>query len=153
MKRAAFVPSMGALLLASCATSVPLVEPINRPLPQNVSQVANGPETAIIQALQSLGWVVVARQPGRVTSQIELRGRHRVKIAVDYASASYSIRYLDSEGVDYDPATGEIHRNWDRWMRNLEARIQRTSWGIALPPLTNPAADAPAVGGALTPNP
>jgi hypothetical protein len=79
---------------------------------------------AVIEtALRERGWQVAARRPGAVDAFIAVR-QHRADITVSYTQTSYSIAYRGSEGLDY--RGGKIHRNYNRWIANLNTDIQRT---------------------------
>jgi len=45
------------------------------------------------------------------------------RVAIAYSTRSYSITYKDSHTMNYDGAT--IHRNYNKWVRNLEILINR----------------------------
>jgi predicted lipoprotein len=81
-------------------------------------------EQAVIESLKSRGWQVQERTPGRILAKLEKRGKHSATIAVTYSATNYSIAYVDSENLNYDAATGDIHRNYNRWVNNLNADIQ-----------------------------
>lgn len=55
---------------------------------------------------------------------------HRADITIAYDADSYSIRYRDSQNMDYN--NGKIHRNYNRWVANLNYDIQRAL--AAIPP-------------------
>lgn len=79
---------------------------------------------AVIEtSLRERGWQIAARRPGAVDAFIAVR-QHRADITVSYTPTSYSIAYRSSEGLDY--RNGKIHRNYNRWVANLNTDIQRT---------------------------
>lgn len=93
---------------------------------------------AIERALLSRNWVVTARRPGEIDASL-IGAEFRANITVPYSGASYSLRYRDSEGLDYDGQN--IHRHYHNWMVNLQVSIERELASVA--PLVAPAA-APA---------
>lgn len=80
----------------------------------------------IIQAGQSLGWVVTREAPGVVELQYDKQqGKHMAAIAVRYDHAGYKIDYVTSYNLNYAEVDGNrrIHPNYNRWIRNLMQRI------------------------------
>lgn len=78
-------------------------------------------ERAIVQAGTGLGWVMTPVKPGLVTGRIALR-THVAVVDVTYDTKSFSIAYKDS--VNLDAANGNIHRNYNGWVENLERDIR-----------------------------
>ncbi len=73
-------------------------------------------------ALAERGWQVEERRPGQILAVIALR-EHRAGITITYDQDSYSIRYRNSDNLN---ARGDnIHRNYNRWVANLNTDIQR----------------------------
>src|SRR5262245_5113114 len=120
---------VGATLVGACATLHPV-------LAINDTQFAhlNGRNPAVVieDALRARGWQIDARRPGAIDATIVAR-IHRASITVNYDADSYSIAYRSSENLDY--ANGKIHRNYNRWIANLNRDIQQAPMG-GLPPLT-----------------
>jgi len=61
--------------------------------------------------------------PGHLEAQILVRS-HEAKVDIFYDEAMYSIIYKDSVNLKYD--NGLIHKNYNKWIRNLDIDIQRT---------------------------
>jgi hypothetical protein len=59
-----------------------------------------------------------------MTGTLRLR-THVAVVGVDYDPSKYSIRYKDSTNLRYDAETGVIHKNYNSWIQNLDAAIQR----------------------------
>ena len=76
---------------------------------------------AIITAGTAKGWMMQDTKPGVVHGTLKLRG-HQADIDVTYTSTSYSIDYVSS--VDLDYKNGTIHRNYNKWIANLNQSIQ-----------------------------
>lgn len=91
--------------------------------PINANLQARDAGPVIEQALTVRGWQVAARRPGAIDAYIVVR-QHRADIAITYNADSYSIAYRDSQGLNY--RNGMIHRNYNRWIANLNADIQAT---------------------------
>jgi uncharacterized lipoprotein YmbA len=111
-----------ALSLAACAstnTSAPIVNIQDHAIPAQ----AQGRDTdgIIVSALVFRGWQVESRAPGRIDAFLAVRV-HRAAISITYDQDSYSITYRSSENLG---ATGSnIHRNYNRWVANLDNDIQ-----------------------------
>lgn len=109
------------LALAAC-TSRPLLQPdVKLPGDREVSQVQL--QQAIIAALEARRWQVDKVQPAQIQASINVRQRHQAWVEIDYSPFGYQILYRDSRGLDYED--GEIHRNYNRWIKKLRAEIQR----------------------------
>lgn len=94
---------------------------------------------AIEQAARELNWYVQARSPNSVSLTTIVNGRHEARVNVHYDETNFSIEYVSSQNLDYDPTDltrwrrGErqvvikgprIHRNYNRWIKSLAKRIQ-----------------------------
>ena len=55
-------------------------------------------------------------------------GEHEVVVAVDYDAEGFKISYVSSKEMDYEIKRGvaEIHRNYNRWIRNLAHDIHQS---------------------------
>jgi len=77
-------------------------------------------QRAILEALDSKGWQGKVERPGLI------RGEHRTHHAVveiPYSTRSYSIRYVSSQGLGYNPASKTIRHNYNSWVQKLQRRI------------------------------
>lgn len=79
----------------------------------------------IVAAGQSLGWMAIKDEPGRLELHYDKQGKHQVTIAVAYDVQGYKISYLSSVNLNFEDADGvrKIHPNYNRWIRNLIQRI------------------------------
>jgi hypothetical protein len=77
---------------------------------------------AILRAGTGLGWTMRASEPGTVNGQIHLRN-HTALIDVKYTAKSYDIVYRDSTNLD--ARDGQIHKNYNGWIENLDNAIRR----------------------------
>lgn len=121
MKTLRFV-SVGVLLLFSgCRTNPVLVEPN--------CQIAVSPERvgdmkkAIVVAATRLGWSAVDKGPTVVRCALS-KSTHEVQVDVVYSDKDFSIRYVDSKEMEYDPKDQTIRRKYNQWVRNLEKEIR-----------------------------
>jgi hypothetical protein len=78
-------------------------------------------EQAIMRAGAGLGWVMTPARPGLVTGRLALR-THVAVVDITYDAKSFSIKYKDSVNLDYDG--GNIHKNYNGWIENLEREIR-----------------------------
>lgn len=104
--------------LAGCART----EPVHN-ISETVSlQYSNEQlKEAIVQAGLSRQWVMTPAGPGVINGMISQRG-HTANIRVTYSSGSYSINYVSSSNLK--AKRGEIHRNYNRWVTNLDQDIK-----------------------------
>jgi hypothetical protein len=90
---------------------------------QNAPISSSADPAAVIEgALRERGWHVVSRSPGVIDASILLRD-HRADIRITYDANRYSIAYRGSENLH--AKNGLIHRNYNRWVANLNRDIQR----------------------------
>lgn len=78
-------------------------------------------QKAIMRAGGSLGWVMKQNGPGKLVGTLTLR-KHVAVVDIDYSTKSYSIRYKDSQNLDYDGTN--IHSNYNGWVQRLHNNIQ-----------------------------
>jgi hypothetical protein len=126
MKKRAAVPfavlctavfGCGGMIAAQTPRTVLLPSPSRPPMVRG----------AIVRALAVQRYEAEADEPGRIVARYERRGtRYRVEIA--YTATQYSIRYVDSQGVDVerDEETGQlmIDGAYGRWIGRLERSIR-----------------------------
>lgn len=106
--------------LTGCS-SLPPVHNVDQ-APVNYTLSSEQVERAILRAGQARGWTMRVASPGVIHGDLAVRS-HVAKVAIDYTAKSYSIRYLDSNNLDYD-GTG-IHHNYNKWVIYLNRQIQR----------------------------
>jgi hypothetical protein len=92
------------------------------PLGENVDQQKL--VTAITKALMHYNWRVVESKPGFAKAVFEKEGgKISATIGVSYDGSGYSIEYLDSKNLDVNLKKKVIHRNYVRWINNLNKAI------------------------------
>ena len=137
--RALLVAVTLALASAGCAMTMPMPNYDH----QNITQFRRSTDevgAAIERALVSRNWVVTARRPGELDASL-VGPEFRADITIPYSATTYSLRYRESQGLDYD---GEnIHRHYNNWLNNLTISIEREL--LAAPPAAPTAPAAPAV--------
>jgi hypothetical protein len=110
---------VAATLLSGCASRTAPIDNINQKLSQSYSD--NQVKTAIIEAGLSRQWAMTPAGPGIINGHLIQRD-HVADIRVTYTSNSYSIQYVGSRNLK--AAGGMIHRNYNRWVHNLDKDIQ-----------------------------
>lgn len=80
-------------------------------------------EKAIMRAGGQLGWVMKKVEDGHIQGTLNLR-KHMATVAIRYTGSEYSIQYLNSSNLSYDPATSTIHQNYNGWVQNLDNAIR-----------------------------
>lgn len=81
-------------------------------------------KNAIIRAGTQRGWTFQDAGPGHLVGNLAVRGKHFATVDVFYDSEEFTINYKDSRNLDYDPATRQIHPNYNAWITNLQQDIQ-----------------------------
>ncbi|WP_367598379.1 hypothetical protein [Pseudomonas fulva] len=107
--------------IAGC-TSKPVLNPSEQlagATPYSQQQV----QQAILKAIVERGWT--ARSVGASVIQADITVRNTFYAAVDihYSASQFRIDYRDSRELGYDD--GKIHRNYNRWVYNLDRSIVR----------------------------
>lgn len=117
---------IASVLLTAC-TSHPLMNIQDKSVPNRLDGSAQTTETVkkgIIAGCVDKGWTCREVSPGLIEASINVR-KHRAVADITYDSDSYSIAYKDSELLDYDSKHNTIHRNYNRWINNLDSAISR----------------------------
>ena len=116
-----------SLLTMSCAKQMPQVLNFdNEPIPSSLdgkSYSHDAVQKAILKACRKKGWSASVIEPGKITASLTIRSRHRAKIEIAFTTASYSILYKDSFGLDY--RNGHIHSRYNHWIAGLDAQIKK----------------------------
>ncbi|OLU33175.1 hypothetical protein BVH03_05145 [Pseudomonas sp. PA15(2017)] len=121
---------LAALLLGITAcTSKPVLN-ITSSAPPAVVKDEDDMRRAILTALQRRQWTVERADRGQIMALITRRS-HQAEITIPYSASGYSIRYRDSHNLDY--RKGKIHRNYNKWVRNLDRSIQQELQSPSLP--------------------
>ena len=116
---------LAAALLAGCATNVKVVNVTDAPVRTNKKPVTmQDVAGAIRTAGTALGWTMLEDGPGKITGTLRLR-THVAVVAVTYDTTKFSINYKDSTNLKYDAEKDTIHHNYNGWIKNLDAAIQR----------------------------
>lgn len=99
-------------------------EPITVPAGRSAEQV----KSAVRKALLQRNWRVKEVGAGTVEAKYVKPGRrgteHVAIVTVKFDTKTIRIAYKDSEQLNYDKESGEIHGTYNRWIQNLEKDIQ-----------------------------
>ena len=109
-----------ALLTTAGCTSKPVLN-TQHDLPANAQVSEEKMKTVIVNALQKREWTVQRLSPQLVQAEITVRNQYYAAIDIRYTRNSYAITYRDSRELGYKD--GKIHRNYNRWVNNLDSDI------------------------------
>jgi len=113
--------------LAGCARTAS-IHNINTPVSAGHSQAQV--RAAILKAGQQRQWIMTDAGPGVIKGRMQSRD-HTAEIRINYSANSYSINYENS--MNLKASDGKIHKNYNRWVNNLDKDIQlNLSSGAAL---------------------
>ncbi|RWX56015.1 LptM family lipoprotein [Photobacterium chitinilyticum] len=106
--------------LAGCGRIQPLRNVENTPVAYNlqITQV----KQAIMEAGMRRNWVMMETKPGVIRAEYTAR-THIAIVDIVYSDKTYSIDYVSSENLMYED--GKIHRNYNRWVNNLDVDIKK----------------------------
>ncbi|SFN44465.1 hypothetical protein [Xenorhabdus japonica] len=106
------------ITLAGCARNAPILTPQATIMTHNsLSSV----KKAILEAGKKRKWVMTEVSPGVIDGFLKNR-QHDVQIRINYTAKNYSINYVKSHKLR--ESDGKIHRNYNRWVNNLDKDIQ-----------------------------
>lgn len=109
------------LLGITACTSKPVVN-IENSAPPAAVKGQDDMRRAVLTALQRRQWTVERADQGQILASITRRS-HQARITIPYTASTYSIRYRDSHNLGY--RDGKIHRNYNKWIQNLDRSIQQ----------------------------
>lgn len=109
-----------ALLVTAGCTSKPILN-TQHDLPADAQVSEEKMKTVIVNALQKREWTVQRLSPQLVQAEINVRNQYYAAIDIRYTCNSYAITYRDSRDLGYKD--GKIHRNYNRWVNNLDSDI------------------------------
>ena len=110
------------LLAIGCARKAGIHDVHDVPVVQGVDM--DEMHKAIVQACASLGWTAQDVKPGLIRATINVRNKHTAVVNIPYDTQKYSILYESSENLK-DDGKGNIHKNYNSWVINLERAINK----------------------------
>lgn len=105
---------------AGCITA-PIYDVVNAPVVANRPASMDDVNKAIIRAGTQLGWVITPETPGKLTGRIALR-THTAVVDITHDTKTFNIRYRESTNLE--ASGGQIHKNYNGWIQNLEKGIR-----------------------------
>jgi hypothetical protein len=120
-----FALAIVSTLALSACTSNPLMNLNDRPIPSRYDgqpQTMDSVTKSIIAGCMEKGWACQQTAPGVIDASITVR-KHRAMAEINFNVRRYSIVYKDSYLLDYNSRRNTIHRNYNRWINNLDHAI------------------------------
>lgn len=107
--------------LAGC-TSKPVLNPTEQ---LTASHAYSQPQVqqAILKAIAERGWTARNVGPSVIQADITVRNTFFAAVDIHYSPSQFRIAYRDSRELGYND--GKIHRNYNRWVYNLDRSIVR----------------------------
>lgn len=110
--------------LSGCKTTHPIYNADSQLAVTNVSNAIMS--KSIVSALRYKGWKVLSKTDNEIIGTINVRS-HYAKIKINFDGEKYTIKHMESTNLDYNAAKQGIHRNYNRWIKMLEAEISRSA--------------------------
>lgn len=105
-------------VLAGCARTAPID---NIQAQVTVGHTVEQVRSAILKAGAERKWIMSDAGPGVIKARQQSRN-HSADVRITYSSTGYSINYDGSSNLN--ASGGKIHKNYNRWVRNLDRDIQ-----------------------------
>ncbi|QED65501.1 hypothetical protein FTV95_19180 [Escherichia coli] len=116
MKWFAAIAVVGAL--AGCARTAP-IDQVHSTV--SAGHTRGTSEKAILKAGVERKWIMSEAGQGVIKARQQSRD-HSAEIRINYTASSYDINYENSQNLQ--ASGGQIHKNYNRWVRNLDKDIQ-----------------------------
>ena len=81
---------------------------------------------AIIEGCIAKRWSPVVDDDGVIRATILVRQEHFAEVEITPTPTTYSITYVSSKNLKYSEKRQSIHRNYNRWIVNLSASINKS---------------------------
>ncbi|MGF1756293.1 hypothetical protein L4C33_22245, partial [Vibrio makurazakiensis] len=107
------------LTLAGCGRVQPVMNVEDTPVAYDLQ--SKQVKSVIYEAATARNWLVSEIKPGLLRAELFVRDHHAV-VDIAYSEKFYSIQYVESENLKYND--GKIHRNYNRWINNLNTDIK-----------------------------
>lgn len=118
---------VGLLTGVTACTSHPLMNVYDRPVPARLDGTPQTEESvakAIHAGCIDKGWTCKEVSPGVIDASIAVR-KHRANAEIKYSAQVYNIVYKNSYLLEYNDKRNTIHRNYNRWVNNLDHAIAK----------------------------
>lgn len=130
LKQTGFLASILSVALVAGAPTALADDPIKDIIDHEVPALKDGTriavsdvERAILDACARRRFVASVVSPGEITARWENRG-HWFDVAITYTDATYSIRYKDSQRMDYNAAKRRIDDAYNEYVAALTEHIE-----------------------------
>jgi hypothetical protein len=126
----AAVLALAAALNAHARGNVPIVDHEAIPAARASGQPATAEQirTALQMAGANRGWQITPAGNGKALAVLNVRGKHSVSTEITYGPGKYSIKYRDSNNMNYEAGdgAGTIHPKYNAWVQTLidDTRMQ-----------------------------
>ncbi|MEM9171487.1 MAG: hypothetical protein AAGA84_02155 [Pseudomonadota bacterium] len=118
----AMMLSVGLFAAADAEARTAVIRDVeNMPVPEGLSMT--DVESAVMAGGASRGWTCAPIEDGVAECTLYIRS-HMAKVEVKYDTSLYSITYMDSDNLKYDPVKNKIHKNYNSWVQNLNSDIR-----------------------------
>ncbi len=108
------------LVLVGCGRVQPVLNVEDTPVGVELTQ--EQVKDVIKRAATERGWIVTEKSANELSAKILVRS-HSAEVSIPYNEKFYSIIYVTSSNLK--ATEGKIHRNYNRWVNNLNVDIQR----------------------------
>ena len=111
-----------ATVLIGCGGAMPIKNVDNAPVTASSTRKVElaTVRQAIVRAGATLGWKMEDDGPNKLIATLSIR-THKAVVEIPYSEKSYSIKYLSS--VNLHEQSGNIHKNYNGWISNLQRDI------------------------------
>ncbi len=84
-------------------------------------------QKCVVNAAVKHQWQIVKKDSDSVLLRYSRNPKWAADVKVTFTTKQYKIDYVDSFGLKYKvvDGQGDIHRNYNRWVNNLNTTIQR----------------------------
>jgi hypothetical protein len=79
---------------------------------------------AIIKGSQTQLWTAEIAGDRTIRAKLNVKNKHFAIVEIPYSESSYSIIYVSSENLQYNPSRRTIHRNYNGWVLQLSTLIK-----------------------------
>lgn len=123
MKKNIFTVAIIGLLLTlvGCKTS-PILNISDTPIEISSKHSSKDVKKIILKSGAALNWKMKSLKEGHIVATLYIRN-HVAVVDIEFTKNSYSINYKSGQNLKYDGVN--IHKNYNRWIQNLNQLIQR----------------------------
>ncbi|MGL4726795.1 MAG: hypothetical protein ACRCWW_20205 [Scandinavium sp.] len=114
-----FAAALMVGVMAGCVSRTEPIDTVQSPVATGHTEAQV--RTAILKAGLNRQWIMTDAGPGVIKGRQQARD-HTANIIVQYSANSYLIKYDSS--INLMASGGQIHRNYNRWVHNLDKDIQ-----------------------------